>query len=164
MITRVTHRAPRILVAHDVEETRDGIEQLLSSDGYQVDAARDEDDAVERARRRAPDLILVSLDYRPLELIARAARIRQRAHEIWEQEGRPEGAHERHWRQAESEVAAAEAGPAKKPAATRKPAAKAARPAAAQAARPATTKAVAAPKPAAEPKAAAKPKAPAKKG
>jgi CheY-like chemotaxis protein len=80
VITRVTHRAPRILVAHDVEETRDGIEQLLSSDGYQVDAARDEDDAVERARRRAPDLILVSLDYRPLELIARAARIRQRAH------------------------------------------------------------------------------------
>ena len=69
----------RILVAHDVEETRDGIEHLLSSDGYQVDAARDEDDAVEHARRRAPDLILVSLDCRPLELIARAARIRQRA-------------------------------------------------------------------------------------
>jgi len=79
VITRAPHRAPRILVAHDVEETRDGIEQLLSSDGYQVDAARDEDDAVEHAKRRTPDLILVSLDCRPLELIARGARIRQRA-------------------------------------------------------------------------------------
>jgi hypothetical protein len=87
----------------------------------------------------------------------RQNRIRQRAHEIWEQEGRPEGAHERHWRQAENEVAAADAGTAKKSAAPRKPAAstKAAKPAAAKPA-----KAAAAPKP----KTAAKPKASAKKG
>ena len=83
----------------------------------------------------------------------RQNRIRQRAHEIWEQEGRPEGAHERHWRQAENEMAAADAKPVKKPAAPRKPAA-------AKAARPAAAKAAAAPKP----KAAARPKAPAKKG
>jgi hypothetical protein len=34
----------------------------------------------------------------------REAEIRQRAHEIWESEGRPEGAHERHWKQAEQEL------------------------------------------------------------
>jgi hypothetical protein len=89
----------------------------------------------------------------------RQNRIRQRAHEIWEQEGRPEGAHERHWRQAENEMAAADAKPVKMPAATRKPAASA-KPAAAKAAGPDAAKAAAAPKP----KAAAKPKASAKKG
>jgi CheY-like chemotaxis protein len=79
VITRAHHPAAVILVANDVEETRDGIEQLLSSDGYKVVAARDEDDAVSRARQRMPDLILVSLDGHPLEVIASAARIRQRA-------------------------------------------------------------------------------------
>jgi hypothetical protein len=38
-----------ILVTDDVEETRDGIERLLEADGYQVDPARDEADAIERA-------------------------------------------------------------------------------------------------------------------
>jgi hypothetical protein len=33
--------------------------------------------------------------------------IRKRAHEIWEREGRPEGRHENHWREAEAELAAA---------------------------------------------------------
>ncbi|MBB3313281.1 hypothetical protein FHT78_005073 [Rhizobium sp. BK196] len=33
-------------------------------------------------------------------------KIRQRAQEIWEAEGRPEGQHERHWRQAEQELSA----------------------------------------------------------
>jgi hypothetical protein len=31
-------------------------------------------------------------------------RIRQRAHEIWEREGRPEGRHEEHWAQAIREI------------------------------------------------------------
>ena len=31
--------------------------------------------------------------------------IRSRAHEIWEEEGRPEGHAEEHWRQAEAELA-----------------------------------------------------------
>ncbi len=31
-------------------------------------------------------------------------RIRQRAHAIWEREGRPEGEHERHWAKATAEV------------------------------------------------------------
>ena len=32
-------------------------------------------------------------------------RIRQRAYEIWEREGRPEGREQEHWEQAEREVA-----------------------------------------------------------
>jgi DNA-binding response OmpR family regulator len=68
-----------VLVADDVEETRDGIEKLLTADGYRVDPARSEDDAVDRARRQPPDLILVSLGGPPVEVIASAARIRYRA-------------------------------------------------------------------------------------
>jgi hypothetical protein len=34
----------------------------------------------------------------------REDRIRKRAHEIWEREGRPEGRQEEHWRQASQEV------------------------------------------------------------
>ncbi|MGH6915286.1 MAG: DUF2934 domain-containing protein [Geminicoccales bacterium] len=34
-----------------------------------------------------------------------AERIRQRAYEIWEREGRPEGRQQAHWEQAEREVA-----------------------------------------------------------
>ena len=49
-----------ILVLEDVEETRDGIEQLLNADGYRIDPARDEEDAVTRAMRERPCLILVS--------------------------------------------------------------------------------------------------------
>ena len=78
-------------------------------------------------------------------------RIRQRAHEIWEQEGRPEGAHERHWRQAENEVVAQDARTAKKPVAARKPAS-------AKATKPAAAKSTAPQKPASVAKAAAKPK------
>ena len=41
-----------ILVVEDVEETRDGIEDLLNADGYRPMPARHEEDAVERARRQ----------------------------------------------------------------------------------------------------------------
>lgn len=91
-------------------------------------------------------------------------RIRQRAHEIWEQEGRPDGSHERHWRQAESEVTAADAKAAQKPATARKPAASARTAEPAAAAKPATEKATAAPKPTAKPRAAARSAVAAKKG
>ncbi|WP_442981305.1 DUF2934 domain-containing protein [Rhizobium sp. S152] len=30
-------------------------------------------------------------------------KIRERAHEIWESEGRPHGAHDEHWRRAQAE-------------------------------------------------------------
>ena len=36
-------------------------------------------------------------------------RIRQRAFEIWEQAGRPEGEHEQHWHQAAREIEAEDA-------------------------------------------------------
>ena len=45
----------------------------------------------------------------------RHERIRQRAHEIWEQAGRPEGAHMDHWDQAAAEVDAASKPKAKSP-------------------------------------------------
>jgi pilus assembly protein CpaE len=68
-----------ILVVDDIAETRDGIEKLLSADGYCVAVARDEADAVERAQQKQPSLILVSLGGIPREVIAAARRIRQRA-------------------------------------------------------------------------------------
>jgi len=68
-----------ILVVEDVAETRDGIEKLLTADGYRVALARDEPDAIESAQLRCPDLILVSLAGLPREVIAKARRIRKRA-------------------------------------------------------------------------------------
>ena len=67
-----------ILVVQDVEETRDGIEALLLADGYRVDTARDEKDAVMRAQRRYPDCP-VNLGQVAVEVIAAARRIRARA-------------------------------------------------------------------------------------
>nr|WP_210201736.1 DUF2934 domain-containing protein [Mesorhizobium loti] len=110
----------------------------------------------------------------------RQERIRQRAHEIWEREGRPHGAHERHWHQAAGEIEAEQSNGKKltrtagaKPAKTAAPT-KAAKPKAA--AKPVKTPAkAAATAKAAKPvakvaeakpatKKAAKPKAPAKAG
>src|SRR5712692_3437166 len=68
-----------ILVVEDVAETRDGIEKLLTADGYRVAVARDERDAIESARRKRPDLILVSLAGLPSEVIVSARRIREGA-------------------------------------------------------------------------------------
>ena len=34
----------------------------------------------------------------------REDRIRQRAHQLWEEQGRPEGRHDEHWQQASSEI------------------------------------------------------------
>ena len=36
--------------------------------------------------------------------VRRSDRIRDRAHEIWEREGRPDGQHAAHWRRAEQEL------------------------------------------------------------
>jgi two-component system, OmpR family, response regulator MprA len=68
-----------ILVVEDVAETRDGIEKLLKADGYRVAVARDERDAIESAKRKRPDLILVSLAGLPSEVIVTARRIRELA-------------------------------------------------------------------------------------
>jgi CheY-like chemotaxis protein len=75
-----TRGRPLILVADDVEETRDLIEQLLNADGYVVDTARGEREAMERAARQRPDLILVSLGSHALDPIASARRVRHGAH------------------------------------------------------------------------------------
>ncbi len=65
-----------ILVVDDVEETLDGIEEMLTRDGYRVFAARDEREAAEKARLRPPDLMLVSLAGEAVDNIAAAIRIR----------------------------------------------------------------------------------------
>lgn len=68
-----------ILVLEDVNETRDGIEKLLTADGYRVAVARNEVDAIESAQRRRPDLILVSVAGLPHEVIGTACRVRERS-------------------------------------------------------------------------------------
>ena len=66
-----------ILVVEDVHETRDGIEKLLTADGYRVALARDEFDAIAIAGVKRPDLILVSLAGLPRDVVASARRIRE---------------------------------------------------------------------------------------
>src|SRR5215210_6093407 len=68
-----------ILVVDDIEETRDGIEELLKVDGYRVESARHEQDAIDSAQRKHPDLILVSLGGPPSGVIATTRHIRKRA-------------------------------------------------------------------------------------
>ncbi|RWM68016.1 MULTISPECIES: DUF2934 domain-containing protein [Mesorhizobium] len=50
----------------------------------------------------------------------RQERIRQRAHAIWEQAGRPHGAHQQHWDQATAEIDGEESRPKAKDPATGK--------------------------------------------
>jgi len=68
-----------ILVVDDVEETLDGIEELLKHDGYRVAAAGNESEAADKARLGSPDLMLVSLEGEVADVIAAARRIRTRA-------------------------------------------------------------------------------------
>jgi hypothetical protein len=50
----------------------------------------------------------------------RHERIRQRAHAIWEREGRPHGLHEQHWYQATSEIDAEDLAASPQPATAEK--------------------------------------------
>ena len=70
---------PLILVVEDIHETRYGMEKLLTADGYRVSLARDEEDAIENAEQKCPDLILVSLPGSPNQVILAATRIRESA-------------------------------------------------------------------------------------
>ena len=79
MITSESHRPRTILIVADIEETRDLIEKLLKKNGYDVDLARGEEEAICRARSRSPDLILMSLGFEREELVATAHRIRNGA-------------------------------------------------------------------------------------
>jgi DNA-binding response OmpR family regulator len=68
-----------ILVVEDVEETRHGIEQLLTVSGYHVTTARDEEQAVEEAICRPPDLILLSFTADIVDIVSIAVRMRARS-------------------------------------------------------------------------------------
>lgn len=61
-----------ILVIEDIEETRDGIEMLLQSDGYLVESARSMTLAFQMAIQQPPDIILISLPD-PTDVIVEAA-------------------------------------------------------------------------------------------
>lgn len=67
---------PVILVVHDVEEVRNGIEHLLETTGYKVVSARNGTDAIEKTRAQPPNLILVSLPGPGQSVIAAALRVR----------------------------------------------------------------------------------------
>jgi CheY-like chemotaxis protein len=79
LMNKVTDPKRLILVVEDVHETRDGIEKLLTADGYRVAVARDKRDAIASAQRQTPDLILVSLAGLPREVISAARGIREGA-------------------------------------------------------------------------------------
>jgi CheY-like chemotaxis protein len=66
-------------VIEDVEETRHGIERLLTASGYQVSTARDEEEAIQKARLHHPDLILICLGLDAVQILPVARRIRERA-------------------------------------------------------------------------------------
>ena len=71
--------ADLILVVEDVRETSDGIEKLLKADGYRVSLARDERDAIESAKLKRPDLILVTWTGLSGEVLATVRRMRERS-------------------------------------------------------------------------------------
>lgn len=77
MIISENPRSQTILLLEDIEETRYLIEKMLRASGYRVDLARDEEDAICRARSRAPDLILISLGLPDEDLLAAAQRVRR---------------------------------------------------------------------------------------
>jgi CheY-like chemotaxis protein len=78
-VTQDNYTRPLILIVEDVHETRDGMEKLLTADGYRVSLARDERDAIENAQVKRPDLILMSVAGLPDEVIGMARRIREGA-------------------------------------------------------------------------------------
>jgi|SRR5271157_2475885 len=78
-VTSNPERSFVILIVEDVEETRHGMERLLTSSGYRVSTARDEEEAVVKAGLQRPDLMLVSLGLNPPLAVAIAKRLRERA-------------------------------------------------------------------------------------
>lgn len=72
-------KPPTILLVEDVEEIRDAAAELLISDGYRVIPARDEEDALVRADRQHPNILLVNLPGSYTAVLQIARRIRERA-------------------------------------------------------------------------------------
>jgi DNA-binding response OmpR family regulator len=77
MISKIPRQC-RILTVEDEQETRDSIKKLLTHDGYWVDLARDEEEAVEKIQRNRPDLILISLCGTRVHVVSTSQRIRFR--------------------------------------------------------------------------------------
>jgi CheY-like chemotaxis protein len=78
-VKRDRRERPVILVVEDVEETRRGIEKLLLASRYDIGTAGNEEEAVWKARLRAPDLILMSLGLDAARALLVARRIRDGA-------------------------------------------------------------------------------------
>jgi CheY-like chemotaxis protein len=78
-VTPIRKQRSVILVVQDVEETRYGIERLLTASGYGVSTARDEEEAVQKASIHPPDLILISLGLDAVQVLFVAKRMRKRA-------------------------------------------------------------------------------------
>src|SRR6266852_4704182 len=78
-MTSNRERGSVILVVEDVEETRYGIERLLTASGYRVSTARDDEEAVLKASLCRPDLILISLGLDAVQVLSAARRVRARA-------------------------------------------------------------------------------------
>jgi CheY-like chemotaxis protein len=68
-----------VLVLEDVRETATLIRSLLTSSGFRVALAADEEDAITRARAEPPDVVVISLALETEQLIAAADRIRENA-------------------------------------------------------------------------------------
>jgi two-component system response regulator RegX3 len=66
----------RILIVEDDQQHRDSIEALLQHDGYHVDCARSEKEAVGKIEQNRPDLILISLEGTADQVIATSENIR----------------------------------------------------------------------------------------
>jgi two-component system, OmpR family, response regulator MprA len=77
-VTSNGERRSVILVVEDVDETRYGIERLLTTSGYRVSTARDEEEAVLKSTLYHPDLILVGLGLDTFQVLSVATRLRDR--------------------------------------------------------------------------------------
>jgi DNA-binding response OmpR family regulator len=73
------HDMPMVLIVEADDGLRGGLKDLLTTDGYRIATAKDDQEAVNTARRRRPDLILVCLSEPPPDLISAVVRIRERA-------------------------------------------------------------------------------------
>ena len=74
-----TREPPLILVIEEEEETRYGIKRLLTANGYQVDTAKNEPEAVLRLGVQRPDLVLVSGSVHAIQALPLARRMRRHA-------------------------------------------------------------------------------------
>jgi CheY-like chemotaxis protein len=73
------HDMPMVLIVEADDGLRVGLKDLLTTDGYRIATAKDEQEAVNTARRGPPDLILVCLSEPPSDLISACVRIREGA-------------------------------------------------------------------------------------